>query len=710
MMKNLSIALALVATCFCISPLHGSFSLRVGDPRFSWNTQQGSIDGALLSVHPKGLYLEYGLYLTFSAKGTSYAGQDSLEVVFRFDLPEGAIVHDSWLWVGDDIIRAKILDKWTASSIYEGIVQRRMDPSILVKQNATQYELRVFPMKANETRKVKITWLIPATWSKETVQADLPVQMLKTSNTPLQELIVLAWPDEDWQHPAFPGNPDIEFDAGSDPSAGPYYHAEIPAADLQPGLSIGFDSPLAKGYYLRVYSEDAGGIYQLALLPSQIFEQESTQKVAVMIDFDAGGGNIAANTILQETKKYLHQYLSPTDSFNLILSNLTIHRVSDTWLPADSLTIENTFNNLNNPLSSYSNLAPLLADGIQFVQENSGEGRMLLVSNAIQYGNYSIANTLLSDLQGLMGDSPIPVYVLNYHNANTPSANIGGLLYFGNEYFFLNLSKLTGGSYQAVRNSTLPAAFTSLMETLDGAIQSFDFHTTLGNGYCYGRFYVGGEQETAYLSRPILQIGKYQGDFPFKISLAGELNTSFVSAEIEIPAADIASADSFSREMWYGNYIRLLELETPNVSTISDIVYNSLSERVLSSYTAFLCLEDTSQICDECEDETQLVTTADPDLQDSLVSAWPNPFSDHVTFSIHAGAGERFSASSSLEIYASNGQLARVFRLQPNGAEDMQIHWDGRNDAGNPVPVGGYIAIAKINGKTRVLKLIKQEK
>ena len=159
--------------------------------------------------------------------------------------------------------------------------------------------------------------------------------------------------------------------------------------------------------------------------------------------------------------------------------------------------------------------------------------------------------------------------------------------------------------------------------------------------------------------------------------------------------------------MWYGNYIQLLESETPTINTISDIVYNSLSERVLSKYTAFLCLEDTTQICDECEDETQLVTTADPGLRDSLLSAWPNPFSDHVTFSIHAG--EQFSPSSSLEIYAANGRLVRAFRLQSNGSEALAVTWDGRDDGGNQVSAGGYIAIARMNTKTRVLKLIKQE-
>ena len=131
------------------------YNLRVGDPRNSWHTEQGTIEEANLTITPKGLYMEYGLYLTFSSNGTQWTNvKDTLEVTMDFSLPENAMITDSWLWFGEDTIKAVIIDRWTASSIYESIVRRRRDPSILFKQSATQYQLRVFPMAGNETRKV----------------------------------------------------------------------------------------------------------------------------------------------------------------------------------------------------------------------------------------------------------------------------------------------------------------------------------------------------------------------------------------------------------------------------------------------------------------------------------------------------------------------------------------------------------------------------
>ncbi|MBK9338542.1 MAG: hypothetical protein IPM98_19240 [Lewinellaceae bacterium] len=65
-------------------------------------------------------------------------------------------------------------------------------------------------------------------------------------------------------------------------------------------------------------------------------------------------------------------------------------------------------------------------------------------------------------------------------------------------------------------NYNLAAATTAAGDGLSPALRSYDFHTTLANGYCYGRFDLGAvHPDKPYLNRPILQIGKYQGDMPF---------------------------------------------------------------------------------------------------------------------------------------------------------------------------------------------------
>jgi hypothetical protein len=121
-------------------------------------------------VKPQGIYAEVGLYLHLSARDWGYGQDDQLEIELDFTLPEDAIVIDSWLWVEGKIIRGELMDKWTAAEIYEDIVDRRRDPSILYKHYDNQYELRIYPLIADSYRKVKITYLVPMQWHANGLQ------------------------------------------------------------------------------------------------------------------------------------------------------------------------------------------------------------------------------------------------------------------------------------------------------------------------------------------------------------------------------------------------------------------------------------------------------------------------------------------------------------------------------------------------------------
>jgi Vault protein inter-alpha-trypsin domain len=202
-MKNRTLFLPLLALLSFSVTAFATDLLRVQDPKSTWRYGQGTIEKAVLSVRPVGMYMEYGLYLTFSARGLGYTHSDTMEVQFQFELPPGSIMYDSWLWIGDTIIRGEIMDKWTAESIYEEIVNRRRDPSILYKRSDTQYELRIFPMLGDESRKVKLTYLVPAQWNAKNVMSLLPTNLLRTSKNTVTGLSVLSWPGGEWLNPKF---------------------------------------------------------------------------------------------------------------------------------------------------------------------------------------------------------------------------------------------------------------------------------------------------------------------------------------------------------------------------------------------------------------------------------------------------------------------------------------------------------------------------
>lgn len=687
--------------------------LQIQHPQQTWRSGQGTIEEGIISIRPQGVYMEYGLYLTFSARGLNFTAADSVEVQFFFDLPPEAIVHDLWLWVDDQIMRALIMDRWTASSIYEDIVKRRRDPCILFKNSATSYELRIYPMKGNARRKIKLTYLMPAQWSATAVSAALPTNLLRTSKNPLATFYLLFWPQTDWQYPRLLEFPEVAFNENEDAFFGLYKRADIPAAAVVTSLNFALDSPMRNGIYVSRYPVGNGGIYQLALLPSQALQLQAQRKVAMLFDYLAGKSSITTNEVLNGVKAMLREQFTPADSFNLIFSNLAIRRAGENWFAAAPAAIDQAFANAgSNPLASYSNLPALLANGLDFVKQHGNDGSLLLITNSDQVGDYRVANPLLADLLSKMNPA-LPIHVADFTNTNATYYYYGGRSYFGNEYFYQNLTQRTYGNFTNIRAAgSFSGMLTAMAQTLTGFIDSFDLYTTLENGFCFGRYNLGATGSAIYLNRPILQVGKFNGDFPFVVRAAGVYKQQTFSTNKNFAADEAALSDSVAQEIWTGNYIAALEAQPQTNELIKQILEVSLRERVLSRYTAFLALEpnDTVKVCQDCKDESKLVSSIAlrekeaPD--DSLLQAYPNPFNAATTLTVRL-PGNVTKENVSLKIHNLIGQVVRTFDLPSDaGNHAYQFTWDGRNDAGQMAATGTYFAVLKTPASRKALKLV----
>lgn len=666
-MKNYYILFALIFSINLSNYCQNS--LRVGDPQ-KWGTYQGTIEEAVVSVKPKGTYNEYGLYLTFSSRGTPLTTvNDTLEVVLKFQLPEKAIVHDSWLFMKDWISKGKILDKWTATQIYEDIVDRRKDPSILSKTSATNYELRVFPMAGNETRKVKISYLLPANLSSKGVSSQLPIDLLKTSNQPLQSLGILSWDSETFKNPKL-SNKNIKFISKTDGTHGNYYDAFVPLDLLNSDLSINFEhkSDNSNIYLQQFSTDDNDNFYQLFLSSEMFLENEEFKKVLILIDYDQENTNLTANEVLNKTKLELLKNLKPKDYFNIMLSNISTKKFREDWVSATEENINLAFTELDNSLASYSNLSNLLGSSIEYInKDNDQNSQILLISNSDQYTDEVIANDFTNDLVALLENNN-KINVIDYQEKNFKLFSINGRRYFGNEYIYNNISKITLGSFNQMYESnsywytqyvnSFSEVISNAFKNIGGTINALDIYTTLENGYCYNRFNLSKSENISYVSEPILQVGKFDGEFPFSIDITGEFKGNVFSKKIKINEENIIKGDSITEKIWAGQYLRNLENTSRSNSIINDIVSASKEFTVLSKYTSFLCLEEKEDYaCFDCFDESVLEVNS-LNIQDDFFSFYPNPFIDGLTIEIVLRNGEKVK---NLKIIDLNGKTIHNF-------------------------------------------------
>jgi len=676
--------------------------LRILDPQ-NWRNGQGTIEETKITYEPQGLYMKIDWEITFSAKGLNiFSESDTVEVEYRFNLPQGALVIDSWLWFGDTILEGLIMDRWSASQIYENIVNRRRDPSVLYKNGETNYELRIFPMAAKESRKVQISFLVPFTWSPNSVSAYFPAENLLATKYEIEKIDVYAKMDEG-QNPIIESNEIIEFEYSGEEI---YSHfASLNYEELNRNQKITSNLPMKDGAYLSFFENGDDNFYQLAALPLQNLELENPQKILFLIDYREQNSEISQSALIKEFSDNILNVLSRKDSFNIMYHGLyngfEMHTASETWIPGDSLSITESINELGEkPFVSYSNLATLLAGGIEMIKEE--DAKIILVANSDNIDDIESANQLLKDLMKL-ADPPAPIYIADFQTKGFDHYRVNNVWYRGNEYFYLNLAKLTGGDYcNSFDGNTFTECFQKVYQSAVSENGMIDIHTSLENGFCYGRFYPG--QQSVFSNLPYLEIGKYNGDFPFEIEVSGEYAGELFSNKISLKKENAVEGDSILSQIWAGNEI--LEMEKAarynSYNLISDVVEKSIDNHVLSQYTSFLCLEPgmLDQFEDLQEDQTKWrddtntpVTTAEQDLMQPEINVYPNPFTDRVNIEIQLSANIT-SSQIKFEIYDLFGKLIKTFNAEQFEAlSEAKIEWDATNQTGNRVPEGTYLFV-----------------
>ena len=684
--------------------------LTVSDPQQPWYSSNGTIEEAIISVKPEGIYSQVDMYLTFSARGSNFSNSSQLEVLLNFELPEGSFVTDLWLWIGDDISKGLILDTWTASSIYESIVNRRRDPAILFKRSSKNYELRVYPLVMPGTRKIKLTYFVPNRWLASNVSVPLPLDILKTSMIQIPVVKVITWEKKDWVNPVIDGASGT-FTAQYDTLFGNYYALAIPDYSNLSSLSLDFNNPMVNGLYVKFYKNLTEGYYQLSLFPGDSVATEN-KKVLFLIDYDTRKSSITREQVTDNIKLLLSKYFAQGDLFNIFYSGLDIGKVSDDWISVNPADIEQTFQSFNsNSISIYSNLPTLLREGYEYCINSGGDSYVYLISNSDQVGSYyQSANQLILDIKNLLTVN-IPTYILDFNDREYQYYYWDSKYYLGNEYFYENLSRITGGMFERM-SSSFENSLIDIFQNMSRPINSFDLYTSLQNGFCFSRQTLSGENEVVRLNKAITQVGKFIGDLPFIIKMSGIYKEGPVTETRTIAEDSSLISDDVTQKMWANAYMNSLERNASDNSTINEVIDYSLSNNILSTFTAFLCLENDSIVyCKDCYDGSGDLPVTSVDDKEEVptkfsLTAFPNPFNSQVNITVTLPQDIK-AEELSFKIYNILGQVVKTFDLKDASSSNIiELRWDGKNDSGETASSGVYVFMVAGKDFKHSLKLM----
>lgn len=710
-MKNLLFSLVL---CFLTATsvfAQSQFSLTVSNPHFNtWNRTQGIITDPEVTVTPQGAYAQVEMIFTINAN-TSH-GNDSLEAVMLFDLPDGSFIHDSWLWLNKTvIIRAAVVEKNRAIAIYENIVKRRRDPSLLLKTGANSYQLSVYPMTTAYPRKVKITYLAPLKWHSDFASVEIPTQIFASSATQPNVRLVVKHNDE-FSGPAF-----LEHDYNQSLITHTLNEDVLTiTGNIYSGNSVNLKYATSPGIKLYTYAKNANeGVYQLVIPPASM---GSDKKLNTVYIIDHPETNNTIHT-LAEIKNMLRSSLlsnyNGTDSFNIFyVHNGNIVQAFPSWQQSNSGSVHVAINNIpSNLTSDKSKYQDLLNAALNFCATKPGaDAQVVLLSNNYGYTTNQTAvdamyNQLKNDVGGKFNNK---IHVVNYSSYRTV---ISGVQHVGNDIWYNKLTLATGGSLHKFANLqyvyingkakyiydlNVPVSLEMIADNAGTTTTSYALNLGANNGFTYSTFNLH-PVDRLNLARHHVETGMYMGDMPSGTTLELQALVSGQFMYMKDTLNTIYSGNDNYPSAWAYHFINNL-IGNGNSAYTQEIIDSSIRNRVLCEYTAFLALETGDTISTNVNSNPSVwpINIKEVENKNDEIRLYPNPFTNNLTINLPAG-------TELVEVFDMTGR--KVFSHIVN-KEDKTLVWNGTGNTGQKLPPGIYMIVATTDTQRFTAKVIKQ--
>ncbi|MCB0696894.1 MAG: T9SS type A sorting domain-containing protein [Chitinophagaceae bacterium] len=703
----------LFVLCF-FTALSGSaqYSLSVSNPHFNVNQRtQGIITSPEVVVTPDGAYARVDMTFTINPQST-YKVTDSLEAVLLFDLPAGSFIHDSWLWLDENtIIKADVVEKNRAISIYEGIVKRKRDPSLLYKTGENSYQLNVYPMTTAYPRKVKITYVSPLKWHGDHVNVALPVHLFESSQI-LPDIIVKVKNDFFYSSPGFVENDYNKYFLGKTNGEDALVLRGADYKNNTFNLRYTTGSNEIQLYTYPVNNSE--GVYQL-IVPPAAFGLNKKQNVVFIIDHPNGSNTIySLAEVLQELKIKLLTDYSTDDSFNLFYEYAgNIVQAFQGWHNIDIASVNAALSGVPSSISKSGNQYPdLIKSALSFcASKSASEAQVVLLSNNNSYtNNQSIVDQMYKNLiTDMNGSLPNKIDVVNY---STTKQYVSGSYYYANDIWYSKLTLGSGGSiyryktylykyingkYSYTYDFDLGSTLTSIAENSGSATASYNVNVSIANGFTYSRYNLNSVNKLN-MSRHYIETGRYSGN----IMPGSVVDVNAISGGNAIQLHDtintIMNGNNTFVPVWTHHYISEL-IGKQNPSFVQEIIDSSINNRVLCSYTAFLAIESGDTVNTNLDDNPNVLYIGElPEDQKSTVKCFPNPFRDRLTIEFPNGV-ER------IEVFDLTGRKVYSHIIE----KGMQTHtWNGKDMNGNDLPAGMYMVIGYTASERFTAKVMKQ--
>ena len=524
-----------------------------------------------------------------------------VEGIYEFTLPEGAIITDLVLWIGDKRIQGEVLEKEEARRTYDDIVGRRIDPALIEQVTPNQFRLSIFPFPAKGSRRVEFEYM--QLLESHSGRLDYSFPLAPETDQPLQmELFVLRAQVRS-QH-AFEvttsGLPRLtEIDRPDAHRANIFFGDEKtkPREDFTLTIRQIDDRPKPTVISFAPQANDDLGYYALWLPPLPELTQGDPLPRSLTFVIDISSSMQQGK--LQAVKGALAaaiDALDAADLFNIVVFTHRADSFAAAPIPADpdNKKAATAFINQQDALGVSNFEAGLGRAMQQDFPANRVNHVIFLTDGLPTLGELELES--LSELIGQWSAGQARLFTIGV-GLDVDQGFLSGLAedHRGEAYFLSEEGDIEAALQDLFESFTFPIL---LLDEL--SFDQVEIHDVHPRGV-----------ETLAAGRELFQVGRYRGGGTFTLSLIGHMGNESVSLNfpLEFTEADVSTdfLGSLIPRLWAYQKIQALEEQIARFGEqqelLDDILALGLEYQLVTRRTSLFAPDDGVEVNPEPSDE-----------------------------------------------------------------------------------------------------------
>jgi len=646
------------------------------------------------------------------------------EIQWDFDLPTDAVVTDCAMQPPDSatghFITAEIVDLTTAEQHYQTSPYSK--PRLLLRQRwqrqwsgSLQKRLQMkfspvqYPIAAPRIAPViKLTYLTPAYPSYNSRRVYLPLNEFRIREYTLAS-IRLFDPDNPTSMPAnvIGFSPALTWSFSNGYWRTVYQPRYFSSISI---LAIAAESPTRS--YLRTFSDNEIQFYQLSVLPPIPPENRKPKNILLAIDITTEGQNsLDLTTMFDNFEQTIQLSASSYDSIAMLYSGFTTVVYDAVFAPATPAVLSAMFKAFRQAeIPKLNTLPQMLRQGVKFFNDHQKAGEIWLLTNARTHSEpAATAMDIIRQSLG-MANYPLVFKIINNDAQYYPYIRINNQIYYGNDYLYENLARLSRGSYVKLRSAPWYDSLDLMLDCIAPAATSVEIDPEPANGLSYSRFPLNRGRVNFPITMPYYQIGLFDGADPFNLRFFGSVDGELYAQDVTLNRQPGDTGWETAATFWYARYVENLLLQPQSYATIKYIEQASVEKRLLTPYSGFIIPGPDGVLAfQSLESEitaiTESIEPAEVMPEKFTLNAYPNPFNPETTISCDLPSAPN-AEKAVIKIFNCLGQLIHSFEIPiSNSSSRINFHWDGHDSQGQLVASGIYLVTTSIGNLTARLKV-----